>query len=116
MSAIKTGSRRDRELEGRAGCLVALLGPILFLPFAAWAGFVVSVLWGWFVVPLGVASIGVWQAAGIVVLVSFLVFDGTIPRDNEKTTVEKFVFVVLNGLILPAMVLGAGGLYHLLAS
>ena len=39
---------------------------ILYIPAAVfWLGFVISSLWLWFVVPLGVPSIGIWHAAAL---------------------------------------------------
>lgn len=40
--------------------------------FALLEGVVLSTMWGWFVVPLGVASIGVAHAIGLSLTVSFV--------------------------------------------
>lgn len=44
---------------------------LLLIPAMAWDGFVISTLWSWFVVPLGVVPIGVWHAAGLAVLTNY---------------------------------------------
>ena len=45
--------------------LAFLISLLLILPIAFWFGFVGHALWGWFIVPIGVSQIGIWQAAGI---------------------------------------------------
>lgn len=42
------------------------------IPLGVWGGYVLSVMWGWFVAPLGVPSLSVAQAVGIMLLVGFL--------------------------------------------
>lgn len=92
-----------------------LLSMVLVLPFAAWYGFVVSTLWRWFVVPLGVVHVGVWEAAGVFLLVRLLTFDSTLDRDDERTPAEKFSAAVFIALILPAVSLAFGAIYHAFA-
>ncbi len=42
-----------------------VLGFLVTLVNIVWAAFVSSVLWGWFIVPLGAPVISMWQAMGI---------------------------------------------------
>lgn len=79
---------------------------IALLTSAFQAG-VLSVLWLWFVTPLGVPGIGLIQAWGITLLVTLLVFDPSINRDTEglanvfaKGMVAVFALIV--GAILQA--------------
>lgn len=64
--------------------LVLGLGLVLWLPIAAWWGFVTSRLWTWFVVPLGVTHISTWTAAGICLLARLLTFDTTLQRTEDN--------------------------------
>lgn len=92
--------------------LFALLGLVLVLPFAAWYGFVIKTIWGWFVAPLGVVQIGVWEAAGVYLLIRMLTMDTTLPRDDKKSPAEKFGELFGYGLIVPACTLGFAAIYH----
>jgi hypothetical protein len=45
--------------------VIHILNPILSI---FWGGFVLSMLWRWFFVPLGIPAIAWWQGAGIALL------------------------------------------------
>ena len=51
---------------------VIILALLLIVPSALLNGFVLSKLWGYFVVPLGVMQIGVAHAIGIAMIASFV--------------------------------------------
>lgn len=54
-----------------AGIGLFLLVLVVVMPLSVLIGaFVLYTLWGWFIVPLGVAQIGFWLAAGINLIVS----------------------------------------------
>ncbi len=53
---------------GGAAMLFAVVAFVL--PLAAWSAYVMSMLWGWFLVPLGVPAIGFVQAWGIMLMIS----------------------------------------------
>lgn len=59
----------DKVVIGVGGLLLFVL--VAFV-LALFTGFTVSVLWGWFIVPLGVAQIGFAHAYGISLLGSVL--------------------------------------------
>lgn len=52
----------------------------------AWA---ISVLWGWFIVPLGLPAIGIAAAIGVSVTVSALRGRRGRPKDDEKWALAK---------------------------
>lgn len=53
--------------------LLGLLGvPAYFALSAIWKGYVLSVLWGWFVVPLGAPPVTIPVAIGVSLVVSLL--------------------------------------------
>jgi hypothetical protein len=95
--------------------LVLVIATALALPMAAWSGFVISKLWGWFLVPVGVVSIGVWEGAGLSLLIHLLTMDTTISRDSEKSAAERLGVAMSYGLITPAFFLAFGALYHAFA-
>ncbi len=92
---------------------VFLISTLLTLPFAAWYGFVLSKLWAWFIVPLGVPRLVLWQAAGIYLLARFLTTDTNAQKDREP--IEVLARGIAFGVLTPAMTLGCGAIYHALS-
>jgi len=90
--------------------LVAIAG-------APWYGYVLSVLWAWFVVPTFHAPlIGVVTAMGISLLVHFVTYrSNAATTEDDGTTTDKVVRGVFNSLVLPALVLALGYVLHLFA-
>ena len=70
--------------------LVALMVPLL-----AWIGFVIAQIWSMFVVPIGVPSIDVWQAAGLFLLCRFIVTRSKKGDEDKKITPSAAVDMVL---------------------
>lgn len=88
----------------------------LLLPAAAWYGFVVSRLWGWFVVPLGAPRIGVWFAAGLYTLARFVTQDTrAVTEEDDRTLGQKLGRAIAVVIIFPALTLLFGFIYHVLA-
>ena len=69
---------------------------------ALFRGYVLSHLWGWFVVPLGVHALGVLPAVGLMVMVDYLL--GNVSRKAED---------VLDVLATPLVALLLGYIVHL---
>jgi hypothetical protein len=72
---------------------IAFVVLIAVFPIVVLRGFVLSRLWGWFIVPLGLPSIGIAQACGIALILGFLSYSkSTTTKDNYvERTVEAFV-------------------------
>lgn len=76
---------------------------VLVFPFyGAWAGFMISMNWGWFIVPLGVAPIGVAQALGIFIMSRF--FTVKLKKDAEIDLTDY----IGTAIIVPATFLAFG--------
>lgn len=72
-------------------------------------GIVLSYLWGWFIVPLGMAPIGIGMALGIATLVGFLTFhDLHVKQEHHPAKTRLFL-----GLFYPLIVFAAGYIYHI---
>lgn len=71
---------------------------------------VLKMLWGWFVIPLGIRGIGIFEAAGLVLLVGLLTHQH---RWNDSDLTEK-ANNVLVGIVLPLEVLAIGYIIKLL--
>lgn len=65
---------------------------------ALFGAFTISTLWGWFIVPLGVKSIGLAHAYGIGVLVT--IFQGARGLSNTNTTNTLVTGIILNIIAL----------------
>lgn len=59
---------------------VIALGILALLVFQ---GFVVSSLWGWFVVPLGMPAIGTWHGLGLALLLALVTHQFTRVPESE---------------------------------
>lgn len=82
---------------------VTLLVGWSFVSFA-WSGYVLSVLWGWFIVPaFGVPAIRVPVAIGIALLMGMLTHQTW--RDGHEPETHS---IVANSIVLPAVGLFAG--------
>ena len=61
------------------------------------SAYVLSVLWGWFIVPFGVSAIGVAHALGINVMVTFLKMK---KKDSKKEKTEDYFASVCKSITL----------------
>jgi hypothetical protein len=87
--------------EEKMGILLMVLIPVAVI----WQGFVLSKLWEWFLVPLGVHGIGVTQAIGVMVLVGLCAHQSKNikeewEKDIEQVSVQFLVYELLNPLLL----------------
>lgn len=81
--------------------LYLLLGPVAVI----WRGYVLSVLWAWFMVPLGMRPIGIALAIGLSLVASLLT--GTAFLDTSKEHREPLENV-LNAIAMAALVPALG--------
>jgi hypothetical protein len=93
-----------REEESDVPLWAALLGLVMVLPLGLWNGFFLSIMWGWFLVPLGVPSIGVAHAWGLAMLLSLLTFK--LKQDNS--TLHELLAGIIYGIIFPPIALFFG--------
>lgn len=88
-------------------------GALLIVGGTVWGGFVLSILWGWFVVPaFGVEPIGVANAiglAGIAALLRAKVSSGT---SEKKEAVDLWTDSLAQVLGVPGIALCVGWVIH----
>ncbi len=74
-------------------------------------GFVLSILWGWFVVPFGVPPIGIAWAIGLSLMVGMVARDSAPKKTDDEPgkAVAKFLGLML---LLPLLTLGLGWIIH----
>lgn len=76
-------------------------------------GYVLSVLWGWFVVPtFGVPTLGLVSAIGLSLVVSYLTHQVPASRDTEADG-ERMVQDLLFAILMSAFALAFGWIIHL---
>lgn len=88
-----------------------LVGPAISI---FWGGYVASVLWFWFVVPLGAPAISTTHAAGLSCVVStFMGSRGLYQGEQKNKSPEEAISTALGVVILiPLVVLTFGWLIH----
>lgn len=91
---------------GMAGVLVLLGFPTLLILAILLNGWALSVIWGWFVVPVfAVKAITVWQAASITIVTSLLIPSPTPAPKEEfleslcKAAFRPLIFVAVGWLV-----------------
>ena len=101
-------SKSDRDAVG-VGCVIVMLWMPVSVLVNAWTA---SVLWGWFVVPLGLAQISIAHAFGLALVSRLFVGLGREDdsRDPEATPSKLFITGLTRAVFLPAIVLGLGWL------
>lgn len=76
---------------------------VMLVPVALWRGYVLSILWGWFIVPtFGAPALSLVMAIGLAIVVGM--FTASIPskkKDDEDDKALSNYFV--NGFITPAL-------------
>jgi hypothetical protein len=95
-----------------AGCLGTLiLGVGAEVAGALLNGWVLSVLWGWFLVPLGIPPILILHAIGVGVTISLLTSHGPKGKD-ERTSTEKMREAIAFMFMTPLVALAMGWIVH----
>lgn len=102
---------RDNE-EVYKSCLVSILIMLAIVPMSILNGWVLSTMWGWFVVPtFKVAALGIAPAIGLSALVGYVCkhTNEDIKNDNKKPVGERAIIAMLT----PFFLLGVGYIVHL---
>jgi|SRR5690606_6413695 len=87
----------DKVLMGVGGLLLLI---VVAFVLALFTGFTVSVLWGWFIVPLGVAQIGFAHAYGISLMGSVLMSTRGLNNNDEGGWMTVAAGILINLLAL----------------
>lgn len=69
-AAEEEGPRPITESHEKAQYIALLF--VLMWPLTFWKGYLVSIMWRWFLVPLGVPAVGAWHVIGIALVVSVM--------------------------------------------
>ena len=88
---------------------------LALIPFGiVWRSFVITELWSWFVVPFGTQHIGIWHAAGLGILISWLTktLEWKDATDDGKTSRDRFVLAVKQVAGVPLFAWAMGAAFH----
>lgn len=89
------------------GGFVGLLA--LMVLSSMWKGYVLMILWAWFVVPtFGLPALAIAPAIGLAMVVSFLTYQSDASKEPECEFSERMAKAVARALLTPAFVLGIG--------
>lgn len=87
---------------------------LIALILALVRGYVLSALWGWFVVPLGVKELSIAHAIGLAVIVNFLTYQHDAAKDSGSSENESPLLIwMIRGIVFSGMAWGMGALIHL---
>lgn len=100
----------EKDTEGLKGC-IAILVALISYPFLwAWSGWVLMVLWWWFVVPLGAPEVSMAQGVGLAALV--MLVRGHRKADGTEDLTEDLPGIIARGALIPAYILLVGWVAH----
>lgn len=91
-----------KALYGFGLIIAAVVGLFLFCIYNAW---VLTILWGWFIVPLGVKALSVAHAYGFTLVTGLILSNRGIKENKDK---EEWVSSIITWLLLPLAALFFG--------
>ena len=93
----------NKQDESAAAVFIVFLW---LVPGILLGGWTLMLLWGWFITPLGVASIGLFHAVGLSLIIAFFKTDK--PIQNGDSPIEAAVEGIFTHIFKVLIVLGLG--------
>ncbi len=94
-----------------------LIAASLIVPLGLFRGWILSILWGWFAVPMGLPALGVAHVWGLALLIGLATYQSRINLASEELEFSEIVVSSLvEGTSVCTIVLGAGYIAHAIAS
>ena len=102
----------EKETENLLGLIVF---SILLVISAVITGFVLSVLWRWFIIPIfSLPPLSIPQATGIAIIVEFLTtYQDQRQGEDDKGLTEKIIKSLFYAICYPMIILGLGWVIQL---
>lgn len=91
--------------------MISFILVLLLVPALIYRAWVLTMLWGWFLVPLGLPPVTIPLAGGIIMLGMYLTWQA--PDDSKETTLKTLARMIARSIISPLFFLGMGFLAHL---
>ncbi len=82
------------------------------IPVIMLRGFVLSVLWLWFIVPLGVSPIGIAWGIGLSILVGLFTMNFAKQTEIDAGPMEKALIKTVASAVVSLMCWGFGAIVH----
>mgnify|MGYP003645182962 CR=1 FL=1 len=73
-----------------------------------WRGYVASMLWDWFIVPLGVTKISIEHSIGILCLIDVFLSSRGLEKNTGEFAVSKYIEQLVFSILLPSAALIIG--------
>ena len=91
------------------GCILVIVS---LIASSLWSGFVLSILWGWFIAAtFDIQTIGIAPAIGLSLVVRYLTYQQA-PTDTSKTSTERVIEALVVAFLQPTFALAFGWLVH----
>lgn len=112
-TAIKSSGKALLEIAGSLTGVAIIVFALFLVPVATlWQGYVLSILWGWFLAPLLGPSPAIYYLVGLTLFVRFLV-KGVDTTDLKPSTEKHGVLrPFLIAFLAPAILLAYAWLWH----
>lgn len=87
--------------------ILALFGVVALIPVSAiWYGYVLSIVWGWFITPtLGPPRLSIPAAIGVAAAVRFITHQDIKDKDDEETSSKRWAGIFVRAFGYPAFTL-----------
>lgn len=102
---IMSSNDSDTITDGVALIIGAVFAAFIITALLLWRGFVLSVMWSWFLVPLGLPTIQVPHAIGIAAIVGMMTSRGSSSK-------KGFVEILFTPFITTAVIFGIAAIAH----
>ena len=97
-------------LFGFLTLLTALFAYILFV--GVFRAYVLTQLWAWFIVPLGLEQIGLWHAWGLAMIIGMFTVKASDYKSDEKKDMTEKIGLFISPVITTLVVWGIGSIVH----
>lgn len=87
--------------------ILALIGAIALIPLSSiWYGYVLSVVWGWFITPtLGAPRLSIPAAIGVAAAIRFITHQHIEDNSEEKPASKRWAGIFVRAFWMPAFTL-----------
>lgn len=102
-------------MKSKTNGYLVLTALVLMVPGAMWSGYVLSVLWGWFIVPTfeGIPALSIPAAIGIASVVGYLTRGLARDTSDHKDPNDRLIQNIGESFLAPLFTLAFGWVVHL---
>lgn len=110
--------RSSSQESSKTTCLLFVIYLLCLIPGSIWSGYVLSVLWAWFIVPtFELQAISIPAAIGVSLLVNYLTSKSPQANEGNQSGQSKIAQTFINGLVFmffsPLFALGMGAVVRM---